>query len=66
MDNETDLLVQKTVRNEFKDCTILAIAHRIDTIDDYDKILVLDKGTCSHIYKHFIKCRSTFTEQWQR
>ena len=46
VDNETDQLVQDTVRAEFKDCTILAIAHRIETIDDYDKILVLDKGTC--------------------
>ena len=45
VDNETDQLVQQTVRNEFKHCTILAIAHRIETIDDYDKILVLDKGT---------------------
>jgi ABC-type multidrug transport system fused ATPase/permease subunit len=44
VDSETDQLVQKTIRNEFKDCTILAVAHRIDTIDDYDKILVLDKG----------------------
>jgi ATP-binding cassette subfamily C (CFTR/MRP) protein 1 len=44
VDNETDQLVQDTVRAEFKDCTILAIAHRIETIDDYDKILVLDEG----------------------
>ena len=34
VDNETDQLVQQTVRNEFKHCTILAIAHRIETIDD--------------------------------
>ena len=44
VDNETDQLVQDTVRAEFNDCTILAIAHRIETIDDYDKILVLDEG----------------------
>jgi len=44
VDNETDQLVQSTIRKEFKDCTILAVAHRIDTIDDSDKILVMDKG----------------------
>ncbi|CAG5076678.1 Oidioi.mRNA.OKI2018_I69.PAR.g8518.t1.cds [Oikopleura dioica] len=44
VDNETDQLVQTTIRKEFKDCTILAVAHRIDTIDDSDKILVMDKG----------------------
>nr|AAT47868.1 multidrug resistance protein [Oikopleura dioica] len=44
VDNETDQLVQSTIRKEFKDCTILAVAHGIDTIDDSDKILVMDKG----------------------
>lgn len=44
VDVETDLLLQSTIRNEFKDRTILIIAHRINTILDSDKILVLDKG----------------------
>ena len=44
VDSETDQLVQGTIRAEFKNVTILAVAHRIETIDDYDKILVLDQG----------------------
>lgn len=44
VDYETDALVQTTVAREFKNCTILSIAHRLKTILYYDKILVLEKG----------------------
>jgi len=44
VDLETDDLIQETIRREFKDCTIITIAHRLNTIIDYDKVVVMDKG----------------------
>uniref|UniRef100_A0A7N5KP40 Canalicular multispecific organic anion transporter 1 n=1 Tax=Ailuropoda melanoleuca TaxID=9646 RepID=A0A7N5KP40_AILME len=44
IDFETDNLVQTTIRKEFSDCTILTIAHRLHTIIDSDRVLVLDSG----------------------
>ncbi|OTF78883.1 hypothetical protein BLA29_003395 [Euroglyphus maynei] len=44
IDLETDSLIQQTIRKEFADCTILTIAHRLNTIIDSNRVLVLDKG----------------------
>ncbi|BGP24141.1 ATP-binding cassette transporter [Rhodotorula toruloides] len=43
-DHETDELITQTIRQEFADATLLVIAHRLRTIIDFDKILLLDKG----------------------
>uniref|UniRef100_A0A8D3D247 Multidrug resistance-associated protein 1 n=1 Tax=Scophthalmus maximus TaxID=52904 RepID=A0A8D3D247_SCOMX len=44
VDMETDNLIQSTIRSQFEDCTVLTIAHRLNTIMDYNRVLVLDKG----------------------
>ncbi|XP_070940280.1 multidrug resistance-associated protein 1 isoform X1 [Macaca nemestrina] len=44
VDLETDDLIQSTIRTQFEDCTVLTIAHRLNTIMDYTRVIVLDKG----------------------
>ncbi|KAL9964380.1 hypothetical protein ACROYT_G028012 [Oculina patagonica] len=44
VDLETDELIQQTIRREFADRTVFTIAHRLNTIMDYTRIMVLDKG----------------------
>ncbi|KAF0689265.1 Aste57867_19277 [Aphanomyces stellatus] len=44
IDHETDQLLQKVIREEFAPSTVLTIAHRLDTVLDYDRIMVLDQG----------------------
>ena len=44
VDPDTDAVVQRTVREQFKGCTVLTIAHRLNTVLDSDRVLVLDKG----------------------
>ena len=44
VDLETDDLIQATIRKEFAESSVLTIAHRLNTIMDYDKIMVLDQG----------------------
>lgn len=44
VDSTTDQLIQQTMREEFKNCTVLTIAHRLETIADYDLVAVLENG----------------------
>uniref|UniRef100_A0A5S6QET3 ABC-type glutathione-S-conjugate transporter n=1 Tax=Trichuris muris TaxID=70415 RepID=A0A5S6QET3_TRIMR len=44
VDLETDDLIQRTIRSYFADCTILTIAHRLNTIMDSNRVMVLDAG----------------------
>jgi ABC-type multidrug transport system fused ATPase/permease subunit len=44
IDHETDQLVQETIRVAFADCTTLTIAHRLDTILQSSRVMVLGNG----------------------
>ncbi|KAJ8687082.1 hypothetical protein QAD02_022876 [Eretmocerus hayati] len=44
VDPQTDALIQRTIRTKFASCTVLTVAHRLNTIMDSDKVLVMDKG----------------------
>jgi len=44
VDRENDKLIQETIRTALADTTVFSIAHRLDTIIDFDKVLVVDAG----------------------
>ena len=51
VDNETDNLIQSMIKETFKDCTVLTIAHRLNTIIDSDALVVLEQGTLGEFDK---------------
>ncbi|KAG7215738.1 hypothetical protein INR49_021959, partial [Caranx melampygus] len=49
VDLKTDQLIQSTIRTQFDDCTVITIAHRLNTIMDYTRIIVMDQGSIAEM-----------------
>jgi ATP-binding cassette subfamily C (CFTR/MRP) protein 4 len=45
VDMETDAFIQRAIREKFADTTVITIAHRLNTIADYDFVVVMENGT---------------------
>ena len=50
VDVGTDQLVQQTLRTHLSNCTLLTIAHRVNTIKDYDQYILLYPTTCTYLH----------------
>ena len=44
VDMQTDAFIQKVIKEKFKETTVITIAHRLNTIADYDKVIVMKRG----------------------
>jgi len=75
VDYATDELIGKTIREEFADSTILTIAHRLRTVIDYDRIMVMDDGNIAEFdtplnllndsaSKFYALCKATGPEEF--
>ncbi|GFZ19431.1 multidrug resistance-associated protein 10 [Actinidia rufa] len=62
VDSQTDSVIQKIIREDFATCTIISIAHRIPTVMDCDRVLVIDAGRAKEFDKpsHLLERPSLF------
>ena len=65
IDQETDSKIQQTIRDAFTDVTVLTIAHRLNTIIDSDKVLVMDAGKAVEFERPELLLRNTNSQFYQ-
>ena len=58
VDSQTDAVIQRIIREDFAACTIISIAHRIPTVMDCDRVLVVDAGKLSFLLLKLLLCFS--------
>ena len=64
VDTQTDVVIQAIIREEFKESTVVSIAHRIPTVIDSDKVIVMEAGmiiTTSIVFNTYIYMIYMFT-----
>ncbi|XP_037037714.1 multidrug resistance-associated protein 4-like isoform X1 [Bradysia coprophila] len=54
VDPQTDALIQQTIREKFANCTVITVAHRLNTIIDSDRVLVMDAGQAAEFDEPYI------------
>lgn len=52
IDNATDLILQRTIRTEFADSTVITVAHRIPTVMDCNMVLAISDGEFHRLHYH--------------
>ena len=67
IDMKTEALIQRVIEDKFCDTTVITIAHRLNTIADYDKVIVMKEGKIveSDTPMRLIESRGTFFEMIQ-
>lgn len=53
IDSATDTILQRIIRQEFSECTVVTVAHRVPTVIDSDKVMVLSFGKLSLLVSHY-------------
>ncbi|CAM1305331.1 ABCC4 (predicted) [Pycnogonum litorale] len=65
VDHCTDALIQQTIRSKFEECTVLTIAHRLNTVLDSDRILVMDEGNIIEFDSPFVLANNTSSKFYE-
>ncbi|XP_072936017.1 ATP-binding cassette subfamily C member 4-like [Epargyreus clarus] len=69
VDPNTDALIQKSIRKYFADCTVLTVAHRLHTVADSDRVIVMEAGQiveCGHPHDLLQNENGHFTKMVQQ